>query len=99
MKSSTTLFVVHLQLQSIFYRGSRNFFLSLNLRTLLENNINAKLHRMMDVKITITSIQNQKQMIREDSYPNTCPKRIAIKNKNIPIQNMTKIINLKYSTV
>jgi len=83
----------------LFYRVLATFFLSLNLRTILEKNIDAKLQRIIDVKITITSIQNQKHMIKAGSYPSTCPKSIAVKNKNNPIQNMTKMINLKYSNV
>jgi hypothetical protein len=44
------------------------------------------------VKITTTSIQNQKHIVNADSYPNTRPKIIAIRKSTNPNQNVTKII-------
>jgi hypothetical protein len=44
------------------------------------------------VKITTTSIQNQKHIVNADSFPNTRPKIIAIRKSTNPNQNVTKII-------
>ena len=59
----------------------------------------ARLHRIIDEKTIITIIQSQKQIINADSYPTCLPKIIAKRKRNIPNQNVTKIINLKYSQV
>ena len=73
--------------------------ISLILMYILWRNITAKLHRIIDVKIITTSIQNQKHIVNADLYPNTRPKIIPIRKSTKPNQNVTKIINLKYSQV